>query len=355
MLPWFDQGNFPLYLAPMAGFTDTGYREICKALGADVMVTEFVMANSLLEGRPEVWETLDFEDTQRPVGIQIFGSDPQRMAAAAQKVVEQRSPDFLDLNFGCPSEKVTCQMAGASLLKDLSKLGEIARAVRRALPNFPVTAKIRIGWDHRSIVAVEAGKVLQDAGMEALAVHGRTRRQGYQGDADIATVCQVADALTIPVIANGSVEGWDRIRFLHRESACAGAMIGRAALGYPWIFQELKQFIATGEVPPPPTSQQRWETLLAYAYQLKQRPTGQRHGDSIRWMISKLLSLTKGMRHSKRIREDLRQSTTLEDLVARVGRWIERDTNYPETEYPADPYVPPLETTQACAVDLSRP
>ncbi len=323
MLPWFQDNAFPLYLAPMAGFTDVGFRELCKREGADVMVTEFVMANSLVDGRPEVWETLDFSPTQRPTGIQIFGSDPDKMAEAAQLVVERRQPDFLDLNFGCPSEKVTCQLAGASLLKDLQQLGRIASAVRRALPDFPVTAKIRIGWDSRSIVALDAGRILEDAGIEALAVHGRTRKQGYQGDADIETICRVAEALTIPVIANGSVEGLPRIHFLNTHSACRGAMIGRAALGYPWIFREIKSFLATGIVPNPPTNAERWDTLLDYAAELKKRPSGIRHGDSVRWMISKLLSLTKGMRHSKRIRDDLRQARNLAEVHATAARWRE--------------------------------
>lgn len=321
MLPWFQDDAFPLYLAPMAGFTDVGFRELCKRQGADVMVTEFVMANSLIDGRPEVWETLDFNPTQRPTGIQIFGSDPAKMAQAAQRVVEQRQPDFLDLNFGCPSEKVTCQLAGASLLKDLTQLGRIASAVRKALPDFPVTAKIRIGWDSRSIVALEVGKILQDAGMEALAVHGRTRKQGYQGDADIGTICTVAENLRIPVIANGSVEGWERIRFLRTQSACRGAMIGRAALGYPWIFREIHSWLATGEIPQPPSDEERWNTLLEYAAELKKRPSGIRHGESVRWMISKLLSLTKGMRHSKRIRDELRQAETLADVHTVAERW----------------------------------
>lgn len=315
MLPWFKKGSFPLYLAPMAGFTDLGFRQLCKDRGADVLVSEFVMAEAVLRENPRTWETIDFSESQRPMGVQIFGSEPERMALAAQKIVERLQPDFLDLNFGCPSEKVTCQMAGASVLKDLSLLGRIAGAVRKALPVTPVTAKIRLGWDETSIVAEEAGRILEEEGMEALTIHGRTRTQGYQGDADMDRICEVASRLSIPVVANGSVEAPGRVEMLAHQSPCRGAMVGRAALGYPWIFRELKAKINGLPAPPFPTPEERWEILFAYADQLLQGPGGHRQGRQLGWMRSKLNALTRKVPGGKQIRLAISQSPDLDALM----------------------------------------
>lgn len=315
MLPWFGESSFPLYLAPMAGFTDLGFRQLCKDRGADVLVTEFVMAEAVLRENPRTWETIDFSQTQRPMGVQIFGAEPGRMALAAQKVVDRLQPDFIDLNFGCPSEKVTCQMAGASVLKDLSLLARIAGAVRRALPRTPVTAKIRLGWDENSIVAEEAGHILEEEGMEALTIHGRTRTQGYQGDADMDRICQAASRLTIPVVANGSVEIPGRIEMLAHQSPCRGAMVGRAALGYPWIFRELKARIGGCQAPPFPSPEERWDILFAYANHLLQGPGGRRQGRQLGWMRSKLNALTRRVPGGKQLRLAISQSPDLDTLM----------------------------------------
>jgi len=315
-LPWFGEGKFPLYLAPMAGFTDIAFRHLCKQHGADVMVSEFVMCEALLRDVPHVWETIEFTEFQRPMGVQIFGSDPLRMAEAAQRIEARLHPDFIDLNFGCPSEKVTRSAAGCSLLRDLPLLGKIAGTVRQALPSTPVTAKIRIGWDRDSIVASEAAKILEEEGMEALAIHGRTRVQGYKGDADHQVIEMVAAERSIPVIANGSVENWDRMDRLAKRTACAGAMIGRAALGNPWIFSQLKTYLATGKIPPPPNETERLKTLYFYAEELSQSPLGLSRGNSIAWMRPKLKSLLKNLPNSRKTRAALDQSESLSAIGA---------------------------------------
>ncbi|MGE9290869.1 MAG: tRNA dihydrouridine synthase [Puniceicoccales bacterium] len=314
-LPWLDAGEFPLYLAPMAGFTDIAFRHLCKRFGADVMVSEFVMCEALLREAPHVWETIEFTDFQRPMGVQIFGSEPNRMAEAARVIEDRLRPDFLDLNFGCPSEKVTRAEAGCSLLRNLPQLGRIAGAVRRALPATPVTAKIRIGWDADSIVASEAGKILEGEGMEALAIHGRTRMQGYKGDADMRVIEAVAEERQIPVIANGSVEGWERIRHLATETACAGAMIGRAALGNPWIFERVRTYLRTGEIPPAPSLEDRIEALCFYSNELQSSPLGISRGDSVAWMRPKLKSLLKDLPHSRKARVAIDQAQTATELT----------------------------------------
>ncbi len=263
-LPWFGPGRFPLYLAPMAGFTDSPFRRLCKEQGADVLVTEFANADGLVRGVPMVWADLHFTPAERPLGVQIFGGDPALMAEAARRAVERLQPDFIDINYGCPADKVTCRNAGSSLLRDLPLMEKIAAAVVGAV-DLPVTAKIRLGWDERSIVAPEAGRRLEGAGVCALAIHGRTKEQGYRGEADWAVIAETAAAVSIPVIGNGSVDTPEMAGRLRRETTLAGLMIGRAALGYPWIFRELKAGLEGQPTPPPPTLTERWSIILRYA------------------------------------------------------------------------------------------
>jgi nifR3 family TIM-barrel protein len=248
----------------MAGYTDSPFRRLCKEQGADVLVTEFANAEGLVRGTEAVWQDLYFTEAERPLGVQLFGADPALMAEAARRVVARLRPDFIDINYGCPADKVTCANAGSSLLRDLPLLEKIASAVVGAV-NIPVTAKIRLGWDERSIVAPEAAQRLEGAGICALAVHGRTKEQGYRGGADWAVIAAVAEAVTIPVIGNGSVDAPEMAARQRRETSLAGLMVGRAALGYPWIFREIKAGLA-GEPPPPaPTLAERWGAMLRYA------------------------------------------------------------------------------------------
>ncbi|MEX0326890.1 MAG: tRNA dihydrouridine synthase DusB [Puniceicoccaceae bacterium] len=317
-LPWFGPDRFPLYLAPMAGFTDRVFRELCKEQGADVMVTEFVMANKFLDprGEKDAWEIVDFTPRQRPMGVQIFGSDPQKMAEAASRIADRLQPDFIDINYGCPAPKVVDNLAGSSLLRDPCRLQEVAETiVRRVTDRLPVTAKIRIGWDDTSVNAVEVSRRLEDSGIEAIAVHGRTKEQGYRGDADWDVIHAVADAVTLPVVGNGSVRTADDVNRIKSAGKVRGLMIGRAALGNPWIFREIKHAVVTGEALPAPTLEERWDTMVRYCQELmdhKQKGTW----NQINWMRPRLKAFAKGWPGSKDLRRALETVKTVEELEA---------------------------------------
>lgn len=317
-MPWFGGPTLPLYLAPMAGFTDFAFRELCKEQGADVMVTEFVMANKFLDprGEADAWETVDFAPQQRPMGVQIFGSEPEKMAEAAERIVNRLAPDFLDINYGCPAPKVVDNCAGSSLLKDPCRLQAVARAVvERVGDRLPVTAKIRIGWDAGSVNAVAVSRLLEAAGIEAIAVHGRTREQGYRGEADWEAIRAVAEAVAVPVIGNGSLRNAADVRLHCGESRLQGLMIGRAALGYPWIFREIKHALATGNSLPPPTVEERWSALTRYCEALT---VHRRKGrwDALNWMRPRLKAFVRDFPGSKALRRQLESVTTVEELKA---------------------------------------
>src|SRR5256886_17157417 len=188
-LPWFSD-RFPLYLAPMAGVSDKIFRQLCKEYGADVLTTEFVSSEGIFRRNERTREYLDFDEIERPIGVQLFGGDAAHMAEAARQVVEWVRPDFIDLNFGCPVNKVVCRNGGSALLKDCPTLANVAASVARAIAPLPTTAKIRIGWDADSVNAVRVAKILADAGISALTVHGRTPAQGYSGAADLDVVSE---------------------------------------------------------------------------------------------------------------------------------------------------------------------
>lgn len=322
-LPWFGHGKMPLYLAPMAGFTDRAFRELCKRQGADVMVTEFVMANKFLDNRGEkdAWEIVDFTPQQRPMGVQIFGGEPDKMAEAADRIADRLRPDFIDINYGCPAPKVVNNLAGSSLLRDPCLLGQIASAVvRRVSDRTPVTAKIRIGWDQQSVNAVEIARVLESAGVEAIAVHGRTKAQGYSGEADWNVIQEVAVAAGVPVIGNGSIRSVRDVQQIQERGIISGLMIGRAALGYPWIFREIKHTLETGSTLPPPDMHERWDAILEYAANLidhKQRESA----DTINWMRARLKSFAKGFPGSKDLRRNLETVSTLDELRSIAGNY----------------------------------
>ncbi len=300
-LPWIGYGKMPLFLAPMARFTDSAFRQLCKEQGADVMTTEFVMAESLLRNEKS-WRSVDFTEEQRPMGVQIFGSTPERMAAAARAIADRVKPDFIDINCGCPASRVTDIHAGSSLLKDPPHLEKITRACVEALPELPITVKIRAGWDHEQIVALEVGQRVQDAGAALLAIHGRTKEQGYRGETDWNLINEVAAALTIPVVGNGGVQTCADVAKLSKDTPVSGIMIGRAALGYPWLFKEIKHYLATGEIPPPPPAEERWQTIFRFVELLYEGPYADKDRADVGWLRAKVKALTKDMPLGRRLR-----------------------------------------------------
>lgn len=314
MLPWLNQNTFPLYLAPMARVTDVVFRQFCKDQGADVMVTEFAQADALNREDPKLWETVDFTKEQRPMGVQIFGSNPASMADAARLLVDRLQPDFIDLNFGCPAERVICMDAGSSMLRNPSRLGAVTKAVVQAIPETPVTVKIRTGWDDQSLVAHEVGHIVESEGAQALTIHGRTKVQGYSGEANWELIAEVAEALTIPVIGNGNIRSAQDVIRVREHTQCAGLMIGRAALGYPWIFRDIKHYLKQGTVPNPPTIAERWETILDYTRKIMTRPFREQRHKDIRWMRPKIIGLTKEMPNSRKIRGALGKVVSIKDL-----------------------------------------
>lgn len=324
MLPWFDDNKFPLYLAPMARFTDVVFRDFCKRQGADVMVSEFVQADALNRDDPKLWETVDFTAEQRPMGIQIFGSNPETMGQAARLLTERLRPDFIDINFGCPADRVVCMDAGSSMLRNPVKLGRVLRAVVQAVPETPVTAKIRTGWDDGSIVAREVGHIVESEGARALTIHGRTKVQGYSGEANWPVIAEVAEMLSIPVIGNGNITSADDVIRIRQTTQCAGLMIGRAALGYPWIFRDIKHALRHGTVPAPPSIEARWAALIDYTHQIMARPFREERHTDLRWMRPKLIALTKGIHGSRRIRGDLSRVVQIEDLEQVARKHIQQ-------------------------------
>ena len=314
-LPWFGPGKFPLYLAPMARHTDVAFRQLCKEQGADVMVTEFVQSEALIRDNVKAWEMVDFTEGQRPMGVQIFGATPASMAKAARLVCERMRPDFLDLNFGCPAHKVIEQNAGSGLLRCTPLLYDLVKAVKDAIPDVPLTAKMRLGWDHATIVAVEVAGRLQELGVEALAVHGRTKEQGYSGEAHWGWIGKVAAAVDIPVIGNGDVKDGASALLRRRETGVSGLMIGRAALGNPWIFAQIKAAMegregAAAEI----GMQQRWDCMIRLAELTIEVHASRLGTRDVRWMLDRMHPLTHGLPGSRKLRDRLRHCLTLDDL-----------------------------------------
>ena len=312
-LPWF-QNQFPLFLAPMAGVSDKIFRQLCKEHGADVLTTEFVSAEGIFRRNERTREYLDFDEVERPVGVQLFGADADHMAEAAGQVVDWVQPDFVDLNFGCPVNKVVCKNGGSALLKDCPTLANVAASVARAIAPLPATAKIRIGWDSDSVNAVHVAKVLEECGISALTVHGRTRAQGYSGAADWNVIAEVAAAVSIPVIGNGDLSSAGDVAKRKRETGIAGAMIGRAAMSAPWIFRETKAYLADGEIVDPPTLEERWKLILRHCL-LHVREWGVEEA-AIRSMRARLMAYSKSMPEAKRLREKFSQVSTIADVEA---------------------------------------
>ena len=252
-------GEFPLLLAPMEDVSDPPFRFLCKEQGCDMLYTEFISVEGLIRDAEKSIQKLDIYDSERPIGIQIFGAELDSMLQATDIVLEA-NPEVLDINYGCPVKKVVCKEAGAGILKDIPKMIRLTEAIVKR-SHIPVTVKTRLGWDENSKHIVEVAERLQDIGIEALSIHARTRSQMYKGDADWTLIGEVKNnpRMKIPVFGNGDIDSPEKAMLYRRRYGVDGIMIGRASIGYPWIFREIKHYFATGTLLDPPTLSERVE------------------------------------------------------------------------------------------------
>ncbi|HEY9083583.1 MAG TPA: tRNA dihydrouridine synthase DusB [Vicingaceae bacterium] len=250
-------GEFPLLLAPMEDVSDPPFRALCKENGADLMYTEFISSEGLIRDAAKSVKKLDIFEYERPIGIQIFGNDIESMRQATE-VTTQANPDIIDINYGCPVKKVACKGSGAGILQDIPKMVKMTAEIVKST-HLPVTVKTRLGWDESTKYIVEVAERLQDVGIQAISIHGRTRKQMYKGEADWTLIGEVKNnpRMHIPVFGNGDVDTPEKALENKNRYGIDGVMIGRASIGYPWIFNEIKYFMATGEHLAPPTIEQR--------------------------------------------------------------------------------------------------
>ena len=256
--------EFPLLLAPMEDVSDPPFRAVCKKNGADVMYSEFISSEGLIRDAMKSKRKLDFEEEERPFGIQIFGGDEEAMALSA-RICETVNPDLVDINFGCPVKKVVSKGAGAGVLKDIDLMVRLTEAVVKST-SLPVTVKTRLGWDDQSKNIEEVAERLQDVGVKALAIHGRTRCQLYKGEADWTLIGKVKNnsRIQIPIFGNGDIDSPQKALEYKNRYGVDGIMIGRAAIGYPWIFREIKHFVKTGQLLAAPTLKERVEVCKTH-------------------------------------------------------------------------------------------
>ncbi|OQP67958.1 tRNA dihydrouridine synthase DusB [Niastella populi] len=258
--------DFPLLLAPMEDVSDPPFRFVCKQNGADLMYSEFISSEGLIRDAIKSKQKLDFNEFERPFGIQIFGGDEEAMALSA-RIVDTVQPDLVDINFGCPVKKVVSKGAGAAVLKDIDAMVRLTAAVVKST-SLPVTVKTRLGWDDNSKNIEEVAERLQDVGIKALTIHGRTRAQLYKGEADWSLIAAVKNnpRIQIPVFGNGDIDSPQKALEYKNRYGVDGIMIGRAAIGYPWIFREIKHYVQTGEMLPLPTIDERVEVCRTHAH-----------------------------------------------------------------------------------------
>lgn len=253
-------GDFPLLLAPMEDVSDPPFRALCKENGCDMMYTEFISVEGLIRDATKSMQKLDIYDYERPIGIQIFGAELDSMMRAAE-IVEEAQPEVLDINFGCPVKKVVCKMAGAGILQDIDRMVKLTKAVVDST-KLPVTVKTRLGWDDNTKFIEEVAERLQDVGIKALSIHGRTRKQMYKGEADWSLIGKIKEnpRVHIPIFGNGDIDSPQKAVEYKNRYGVDGIMIGRASIGNPWIFREIKHFVKTGEILAPPTIDERVDT-----------------------------------------------------------------------------------------------
>lgn len=305
-------GEFPLLLAPMEDVSDPPFRALCKKHGADLMYTEFISSEGLIRDAAKSVQKLDIFEYERPIGIQIFGSDIESMKQAAL-IIDKTNPDLLDINYGCPVKKVACKGAGAGILQDIPKMVKMTAEIVK-VTKLPVTVKTRLGWDDDTKNIVEVAERLQDIGIEALSIHGRTRKQMYKGEADWSLIGQVKNnsRMRIPIFGNGDIDSPEKAMEYKNRYGVDGIMIGRASIGYPWIFNEIKHFMKTGTHLSAPGIQERVEAAkdhLLMSIKWKGTTVG------INEMKRHYTNYFKGIGHFKEFRSKLVTTSELDEIL----------------------------------------
>lgn len=312
--------DFPLLLAPMEDVSDPPFRYVCKKYGADLMYSEFISSEGLIRDAIKSRQKLEFFEYERPFGIQLFGGDEEAMALSA-RIIDATNPDLVDINFGCPVKKVVCKGAGAAVLKDIEAMVRLTRAVVKST-RLPVTVKTRLGWDDQSKNIEEVAERLQDEGIRALTIHGRTRAQLYKGEADWQLIARVKNnpRIQIPIFGNGDVDSPGKALEYKNRYGVDGIMIGRAAIGYPWIFNEIKHFLKTGLHLEPPPIEERVGAIRQHLYR------------SVEWKGNTLGILEmrrhysnylRGFPYIKEFRNQLVQKNSLEEIEVVLSEVVE--------------------------------
>lgn len=306
-------GDFPLLLAPMEDVSDPPFRAVCKKNGADLMYTEFISSEGLIRDAAKSVQKLDIFEYERPIGIQLFGSDINSMREAG-RIADAAQPDLIDINYGCPVKQVACRGAGAALLQDIPKMVEMTSEIVK-IATRPVTVKTRLGWDDNTKNVIEVAERLQDIGIQALSIHGRTRAQMYKGDADWTLIGEIKNnpRIKIPIFGNGDVDSPEKAKLMKERYGVDGVMIGRASIGYPWIFNEVKHFIKTGEHLAPPTIADRVQVCkehLDFSVRWKSRHAG------IVEMRRHYSNYFKGMPHFKEYRNRLVTTYDYNEIIS---------------------------------------
>jgi len=312
-LPFPSARPFPLILAPMAGVSEAPFRQICRTMGADVVLSEFLSSEAIRRRIRNTLEGAEFEECERPIGIQIYGSDPDGMAEAAALITEHYRPEFIDINFGCPVKKVVQRNGGSGCLRDLDLVARIIRAVIGAT-HLPVTVKTRSGWDELSRDPVTIALRMQDAGARAFTLHARTRTQMFSGKARWDEIGRVVEALEIPVIGNGDIETAADIVRMHEHTGCAGVMVGRGAFGNPWIFRDAQALLAGEPAGAAPDAAERFRVALEHA-----RLALRLQGDSRKTVIEFRKHLgwyTRGLHGASELRQRLFQVESMAEAEA---------------------------------------
>jgi tRNA-dihydrouridine synthase B len=304
----------PLLLAPMEDVTDQAFRIICKRLGADIVFTEFVNSEGLIRNSEKTKQKMHFQDEERPFGIQIYGGEESSMEGAA-RIAESFEPDIIDINCGCWVRKVVGSGAGSGLLRDLPKMERIISTVVKTV-NIPVTVKTRLGWDSESIRILDVARMVEQTGAQALTIHCRTRAQAHKGEVDLSWIPKVKSAVSIPIIANGSLDTPEKIENAFQSTGCDGVMIGRGVIENPWIFQQVKQFRMTGKYFARPSIEERFKILIEHL-RLSVEIKGERKGViEFRKYYSGYL---KGMYNAAKVRQELMQYIDLEGIMERIA------------------------------------